>query len=112
METTITQNGALFAIQHKSIKRCARAGAKSNAAQEGFVTPRLRTSVGEFAFRRTRLGCHLDLIVGNVRRVLGLYGTREAAVRALKDRKTGFTTWDKLDRRAVASQTAPLQSQR
>jgi hypothetical protein len=50
----------------------------------------LRTSVGEFVFRQTPLGCYLELVVGNVRWAVGLFGTNEAAVRALKNGRTGF----------------------
>jgi hypothetical protein len=50
----------------------------------------LRTSVGEFVFRQTPLGCYLELVVGNARWALGLFGTNEAAVRALKKRQDGF----------------------
>ena len=68
----------------------------------------LRTSVGEFVFRQTPLGCHLELVVGNGRWPLGLYGTNEAAVRALKNGRTGFRTWDALGRKTAANQIGTL----
>ncbi len=91
MNATITQSGALYALQH----RHAKAGARVST---------LRTSVGEFAFRTERSGCYLDLVVGNVRRVLGFYPTDEAALTAVKDRTTGFLTWDALERQNTEAQ--------
>jgi hypothetical protein len=70
----------------------------------------LRTSVGEFVFHQTPLGCHLELVVGNARLALGLYGTNEAAVRALKNGRTGFRTWDALDRRTAGNQIGTLSA--
>jgi hypothetical protein len=67
-----------------------------------------RTSVGEFVFRPTTLGCSLDLVVGNARWALGVYGTNEAAVRALKNGRTGFRTWDALGRKTAANQIGTL----
>jgi len=68
----------------------------------------LRTSVGEFVFRQTPLGCHLELSVGNVRWALGLFGTDEAALRVLKSGRTGFRTWDALERETAANQIGTL----
>ena len=68
----------------------------------------LRTSVGEFVFRQTPVGCHLELVVGKARWPLGLYGTNEAALRALKNGRTGFRTWDALERKSAANQIDTL----
>jgi hypothetical protein len=112
MEPTITQNGALFALQTRPAKTLAkrnhRPSYEARTANAGKPTSTLRTSVGEFAFRQTPLGCHLELIVGSGRWALGLYGTNEAAVRALKNRRTGFRTWDALKRKVAATQIRTL----
>ena len=68
----------------------------------------LRTSVGEFVFRQTPLGCYLELVAGNARWVLGLFGTDEAAIRALKDGRTGFRTWHALGGKTAANQISRL----
>jgi hypothetical protein len=39
---------------------------------------------------------------------LGLYGTNEAAVRALKNGRTGFRTWDALGGKTAANQIGTL----
>ena len=65
-------------------------------------------SVGEFVFRQTSLGCYLELVVGSVRWALGLYGTNEAAVRALKNGRTGFRAWDALGRKIAVNQIGTL----
>jgi hypothetical protein len=108
MEPTITQNGALFAMQHPPVKRNYSQHHHRLMASPDKTISTLRTSVGEFAFRQTPLGCHLELSVGNVRWTLGLYGTNEAAVRALKNRRTGFRTWDALGRKTTANQIGTL----
>ena len=112
MEPTITQNGALFALQTRPAKTLAkrnhRPSYEARTANAGKPTSTLRTSVGEFAFRQTPLGCHLELIVGSGRWALGLYGTNEAAVRALKNGRTGFRTWDASERRTAATQIGTL----
>ena len=106
MEPTITQNGALFAVQHTA-KRNYRQHHRQIASPNKTIST-LRTSVGEFVFRQTPLGCHLELSVGNVRWALGLYGTNEAALRALKNGRTGFRTWDGLERKTAANQIGTL----
>lgn len=111
MERTITQNGALFAVQHRPVKgnysqHHHRQIANPNKTIKTIST--LRTSVGEFVFRQTPLGCYLELVVGSVRWALGLYGTNEAAVRALKNGRTGFRTWDALGRKTAANQIGTL----
>ena len=108
MEPTITQNGALFAVQHASAKKnyCLH-GYQQNARSNQIIST-LRTSVGEFVFRQTPFGCHLELSVGNARWALGFYGTNEAAVRALKNGRTGFRTWDALARKSAADQIGTL----
>ena len=67
----------------------------------------MRTSVGEFVSRQTPLG-YLELVVGNARWVLGLFGTDEAAIRALKDGRTGFRTWNALGGKTAANQISRL----
>ena len=108
MEPTITQNGALFALQHRPAKRNYRQHYHRQIASPNKAISTLRTSVGEFVFRQTPLGCHLELSVGNVRWALGLYGTNEAALRALKNGRTGFRTWDALERKTAANQIGTL----
>jgi hypothetical protein len=108
MEPTITQNGALFAVQQRPVKRNYRQHRHRQNARPNKTISTLRTSVGEFVFRQTPLGCHLELSVGNARWALGLYGTNEAAVRALKNGRTGFRTWDALGRKTAADQIGTL----
>ena len=108
MEPTITQNGALFALQHRPAKRNYRQHYHRQIATSNKTISTLRTSVGEFVFRQTPLGCYLELVVGNARWALGLFGTNEAAVRALKNGRTGFRTWDTLGRKTAANQIGTL----
>ena len=108
MEPTITQNGALFALQHRPAKRNYRQHRLRQIANPIKTISTLRTSVGEFVFRPTPLGCYLELVVGNARWALGLYGTDEAAVRALKNGRTGFRTWDALGHKTAANQIGML----
>jgi hypothetical protein len=108
MEPTITQNGALFALQHRRAKRNYRQHNHRQIANPNKAISTLRTSVGEFVFRQTPLGCHLELSVGNIRWALGLYGTNEAALRALKNGRTGFRTWDALEPKTAANQIGTL----
>ena len=107
MESTITQNGALFAVQHRPVKRNSLHQHRQIAGPNRTIST-LRTSVGEFVFRQAPLGCYLELVVGNARWALGLYGTNEAAVRALKNGRTGFHTWDALAPKTAANQIATL----
>ena len=104
MEPTITQNGALFALQYRPVKRNYSQHHHPQIASPNKTISTLRTSVGEFVFRQTPFGCHLELVVGNASWALGLYGTNEAAVRALKNGRTGFRTWDALERGTAATQ--------
>jgi len=108
MELTITQNGALFAVQHRPVKRNYFQHHHRQIASHNKTVSTLRTSVGEFVFRQTPLGCYLELVVGNARWALGLFGTNEAAVRALKNGRTGFRTWDALKRKTAANQIGTL----
>jgi hypothetical protein len=108
MERTITQNGALFAVQQRPVKRDYSQHHHRQIASPNKTISTLRTSVGEFVFRRTPLGCYLELSVGNVHWTLGLYGTNEAALRALKNGRTGFLTWDALERKTAANQIGML----
>ena len=107
MEPIITQNGALFGMQHRPAKGIP--SIITNASQAlNKTSSTLRTSVGEFVFRQTPIGCHLELVVGNARWALGLYGTNEAALRALKNGRIGFRTWDALERKTAANQIDTL----
>jgi hypothetical protein len=108
MEPTITQNGALFAVQRRLAKGNYRQHRHQQIASPSRTISTLRTSVGEFVFRQTPLGCHLELSVGNVHWALGLYGRNEAALRALKNGRTGFRTWDTLERKVAADQIGTL----
>ena len=108
MELTITQNGALFAVQHRPVKRNYSQHHHRQIATANKTISTLRTSVGEFVFRQTPLGCYLELAVGNARRALGLYRTDEAAVSALKNGRTGFRTWDALGHKTAANQIGML----
>jgi len=108
MELTLTQNGALFAVQHRPVKRNYSQHHQRQIASANKTISTLRTSVGEFVFRQTPLGCYLELVVGNVLSALGLFGTDEAAVRALKNGRTGFRPWDTLGRKAAANQIGTL----
>ncbi len=107
MEPTITQHGALFAVQHRPVKNYFQHHHRQIASPNKTIST-LRTPVGEFVFRHSPLGCYLELVVGNARWALGLYGTNEAALRALKNGRTGFRTWDALERQAAASQIGTL----
>jgi hypothetical protein len=104
MEPTITQNGALFVVQHRPVKRNYSRHHRRQIARPNKTISTLRTSVGDFVFRQTPLGCDLELVVGNARWALGLFGTDEAAIRALKNGRTGFRTWDALEPKAAANQ--------
>jgi hypothetical protein len=95
-------------VQHRPVKRNYRQHHQRHIASANKAISTLRTSVGEFGFRQTPLGCHLELSVGNARWALGLYGTNEAAVRALKNGRTGFRTWDALERKTAANQIGAL----
>ncbi len=107
MEPTITQNGAVFALQHRPAKRNYRQHYHRQTASPNKTISTLRTSVGEFVSRQTPLG-YLELVAGNARWVLGLFGTDEAAIRALKNGSTGFLTWHALGRETAANQIGTL----
>ncbi len=107
MEPTITQNGALFAVQHTANRNYRQHGHRQIASPNKAIST-LRTSVGEFVFRQSPRGCHLELSVGNGRWSLGLYGTNEGALCALKNGRTGFRTWDALERKTAANQIDAL----
>ena len=108
MESTITQNGALFAVQHRPVKRNYFQHHHRQIASPNKTISTLRTSVGEFVFRQTQLGCYLELVVGNARWALGLFGTDEAAVGELKNGRTGFRSCDALGRKTAANQISTL----
>lgn len=109
MELTITQNGALYAVQHAPGDFYRRKQQELNNADTTNALPTLRTSVGEFAMRSSEVGCYLELIVGHVHRILGLYKTTEAAREALINRRTGFRTWDTLEAGNAIAQVGPLE---
>jgi hypothetical protein len=96
MELTL-QNGALYAVQRTASNGAWRNRQEPAGAETTATLPVIRTSVGEFAIRSTQVGCYLELIMGKVNRVLGLYKTNEAALEALINRRTGFRTWDALE---------------
>lgn len=77
MELTVTQNGAIYAVQRAPGQLSRRKRQKLVRADVTNALPTLRISVGEFA--------------------LGLYRTTEAAREALINRRTGSRTWDALD---------------
>lgn len=109
-QRTIVENGALFAA-HQRVRKTLHPRAvrlQSLLKNHDESTSTLRTSVGEFAFKTSRLGCQLELVVGRVRRALGFYHSSEAALHALKKRRTGFCTWDSLERGATARQIKTL----
>ena len=91
------QNGALYAVQQTASKGSWRNRQEPASADTTETLPTVRTSVGEFAIRSAQVGYYLELIMGNVHRVLGLYKTSEAALEALINRRTGFRTWDALE---------------
>jgi hypothetical protein len=76
----------------------------SAAAVATATTATLRTSVGEFTFRRAEFGSRLEIKVGKVRRILGDYETDAAAILSLRNRHTGFQPWDTMGRNAAAIQ--------
>ena len=108
MELRMMQNRAIYAVRRMASKGSERnelpAGAEPT---ESLAT--VRTSVGEFAFRSTQVGCYLELIVGKLHRVLGLYQTNEAALDALINQRTGLGSWDALVGSAAKSQVAALK---
>jgi hypothetical protein len=108
MEPTTTRNGVLFAVQRRPIKRNYLQHRLRQIASANKTISSLRTSVGEFVFRQTPLGCYLELVVGSARWALGLYGTNEAAVRAVKNGRTGFRAWDALERKTAVNQISTL----
>lgn len=109
MELTITQNGAIYAIQHRPGKVSRLNGVDGTSADASNGLRTLRTSVGEFAMRPAQAGCYLELIVGHVHRALGLYQTIEAAREALINRRSGFQTWDALDAGNARAQAGALK---
>ncbi len=109
-ERTIVENGALF-VAHQRLRKTIRPNAvrlQSLLKNHDESTSTLRTSVGEFAFKTTGLGCQLELILGRVRRALGFYHSSEAVLHALKRGRTGFRAWDSLERVATARQINTL----
>jgi hypothetical protein len=109
MELTI-QNGALYAVHQTGSNGAWRNRQEPASADSTETLPIIRTSAGEFAIRSTQVGCYLELILGSVHRVLGLYETNEAALEALINRRTGFRTWDALETEyAMAPFGAPEQ---
>lgn len=104
MEQTITQSGALFAVQHKSRNGKRPLNGDQPTAKPPAVICTLRTSVGEFALRPTQFGYQLEIRIAKVCRLLGVYATTEAAVLALRNRRTGFQPWDLMGRNAVSIQ--------
>lgn len=99
------QSGALYAV-HQTASNGPRRGQESGSVDASETVPTIRTSAGEFAFRSTEIGCFLELIMGKVHRILGLYGTNEAALDALINQRTGLGSWDTLAGSVAKSQVA------
>ena len=108
MELTIMQNGALYAVQRTASKG-SWPSLEPAGADATETLPTIRTSVGEFAFRSTQVGCYLEFIVGKLHRILGLYRTNEAALDALINQRTGLGSWDALAGSAAKSQVAAVK---
>jgi hypothetical protein len=96
MELTI-KNGALYAVQQTGNNGAWRNRQGPGSADTTEALRTIRTSFGEFAIRSAQVGCYLELIMGRVHRVLGLYATNQAALEALINRRTGFRKWDALE---------------
>lgn len=109
MELAIMQNGALYAVQRTPSKDSRRNRQELTNADTTETLPTIRTSVGEFAIRSTQVGCYLELIMGRVHRVLGLYKTNEAALEALINQRTGLGSWDALERPEAKAQVVALE---
>lgn len=101
-------------------QECSQIASKDRPANDGQfhdtqrpvgdrVAATLRTSVGEFAFQPAPSGCHLEIIVGHVRRILGCYATSEEAFRALINRRTGFRAWDAVRGKRAVTQVNALK---
>ena len=108
MELTIMPTGAIYAVRRTASKG-SWPSQEPAAADATEILPTIRTSVGEFAFRSTHVGCYLELIVGELHRVLGLYRTNEAALEALINQRTGLGSWDALVGSTARSQVAALK---
>jgi len=109
MELTVTPNGAIYAVQHASGEPPRTRNNRAVREDPAGDLRTVRTSVGQFAMRSSQVGCYLELIVGQVHRVLGLYKTSEAAREALLNRQTGFSTWDSLDAVKARAQLSALE---
>jgi hypothetical protein len=103
------QNGALYAVQQTARKGPSRNHQEPASADVNEMLPTIRTSVGEFAIRSTQVGCYLELIMGKVHRVLGLYETNEAALEALINQRIGLGAWDALEGPEARAQVAALR---
>lgn len=108
MELTIMPTGAIYAAR-RTASVGSRRSQESAGAEATETLPTIRTSVGEFAFRSTQVGCYLELIVGKLHRILGLYRTSEAALDALINQRTGLGSWDALVGPTAKSQVAALK---
>jgi len=93
MEQTITPNGALFGAAQQEQRVNGRA-----SKHKALPVLTFRTTVGEFALRRSQTGYQLEVKVGKLGRLLGVHQTTEAAVIALTNRRTGFKPWDLIGR--------------
>jgi hypothetical protein len=109
MKLALMQNGALYAVQQMPGKNARRNDQESAGAATTEILPTIRTSVGEFAIRATQAGCYLELIMGKVHRVLGLYETNEAALEALISQRIGLGSWDALEGPEARAQVAALE---
>lgn len=102
MTSTITENGALFALQHKDAETNTHPLLAPAEQPEPLAT--LRTSVGEFAFRAVQFGCRLEISVGKMRRELGVHSTQQAALEAVKKGRTGYEPWDAQKAERIATE--------
>ncbi len=109
MKLALMQNGALYAVQHTPGKGPRRNNQEPASADTTEILPTIRTSVGKFAIRATQVGCYLELIMGKVHRVLGLYETNEAALEALINQRIGLGSWDALEGPEARAQVAALE---
>src|SRR5437762_7474494 len=109
MKLALMQNGALYAVQQTLGPRPRRNDQEPASADTTEILPTIRTSVGDFAIWATQVGSYLELIVGKVHRVLGLYETNEAALEALINQRVGFGSWDALEGPEARAQVAALE---
>ena len=102
MQPTLVANDALLAAPQEHETAPQNGATQTETPASAIFT--FRASVGDFALRRGLVGYDLEINVGNVRRLLGVYVTPEAALLALRNRRINFKPWDQMGRNAVAIQ--------